>query len=586
MYLKKTIFTFLLSIILIFFASFAFSQAQSNIKKLLEDAEQVRKINPDQFLKILNEIKPQINKASSYEKCFYEYLILYKLGLKGDYGKTVEELTKLQGSCKFLDIELRVKTLMANLQLISGDFEPALVNLNQGIELIEAIDNEYLVGQVYYVASMGYRLMHQDELSLNYADLLINSNHSAESLCYGQFNKYRIYMRQGLGENYKSEIDESIVNCKNTGNLIFSLFLQFDWYRYSINIGESNSVLAMDAADELMKMKDDVESTGFKNIQVYYNALLSHILWLAGNKKDAEINAKNAINQNSSIGDSEQLLLALNVLTGINFENGNYQLSYDYLSQKTKVEKNLYESRLAKQVTFFQVKHNTLAQKLEIERLNQSNQFLQLEKKLAVETSKKQWYLVALVLTGLVLLGLWTYRIKRRHDYFRSVSEVDHLTKVFTRKAFEEQLAQLIKNSKERLKPINMAILDLDHFKEVNDKYGHLVGDWVLQNVILVCEEVIDQDTLIARLGGEEFAIVTPDISMQKTKALLEKMRLAIENLDCSPAGHNFNVTASFGVTSSLISGLEQAILLTHADVALFEAKNNGRNQVVEYKGG
>ncbi len=162
---------------------------------------------------------------------------------------------------------------------------------------------------------------------------------------------------------------------------------------------------------------------------------------------------------------------------------------------------------------------------------------------------------------------------------------MDHLTKVFTRKAFEEQLEIMIKASKVKLKPINLAILDLDHFKEVNDKFGHLVGDWVLQNVIIACENVIDQDTLIARLGGEEFAIVTPDISMQKTKLLLEKMRLAIEKLDCSPTGHNFNVTASFGVTSSLISGLEQPILLTHADVALFEAKNNGRNQIVEFKG-
>jgi len=290
-----------------------------------------------------------------------------------------------------------------------------------------------------------------------------------------------------------------------------------------------------------------------------------------------------ALRENENSGNSDSYIIALDILEKVAFKQGEFEQSHKYLSEKSMAEKRVFDLNQSKQMAFMTVKHANLAKGLEIEQLNKQKKVLELENKLVAETSRKQQYLVVLVLTGLVLLGFWTLRIKRRHDYFKSVSEVDHLTKVFTRKAFEEQLVRITEVAKENNGQVNLAILDLDYFKDVNDKYGHLVGDWVLRNIITACEDVIDQDTLIARLGGEEFAIVTPGISLQSTLLLLDKMRIAIENLDCGPTGYDFNVTASFGVTNSLVSGFDKPTLLNHADVALFRAKKNGRNQVVVY---
>ena len=188
-----------------------------------------------------------------------------------------------------------------------------------------------------------------------------------------------------------------------------------------------------------------------------------------------------------------------------------------------------------------------------------------------------------LIASLLLLLGVWTYKIKKRHDYFKEVAEIDHLTQVFTRKAFEEKIKDMLETHKAKNQPVNLAIMDLDHFKNVNDQYGHLVGDWVLKQVILTCEEVADQDILVARLGGEEFSIVSPGISHLEMMRLMEKMRHAIEQMDCSESGAAFDITASFGVTNTLLSGHRISMLLTHADLALFEAKNKGRNEVVAY---
>jgi len=95
---------------------------------------------------------------------------------------------------------------------------------------------------------------------------------------------------------------------------------------------------------------------------------------------------------------------------------------------------------------------------------------------------------------------------------------------------------------------------------------------------------VADQDILVARLGGEEFCIVSPAITQVEMMQLMEKMRHAIEKMDCSGSGSDFNITASFGVSSSLQSGYQVSMLLTHADLALFQAKKNGRNKVEAYK--
>ncbi|MGJ8663387.1 MAG: GGDEF domain-containing protein, partial [Marinicella sp.] len=407
---------------------------------------------------------------------------------------------------------------------------------------------------------------------------------SNRDLCMGEFNKYRILMRQGKGEEFVDEIGAAIENCEQVQLPISALFLRFDQIRYQFSLKTTNDrMAALSAVERLKSLKLAVDDTQYKNLRVYYHALLSHVLWIANQNVEALSYAKLALNENASIGESEQLLIALNVLVEISFEEQLIEQAYDYLVQKSQVEKSIYQKKLASQVAYYRVKHANLAQELEIEQLNQSNKVLLLEKKLSEQEAKKQQLLIMLVISLFMALAVWAFRIKRKHDYFKQVADIDHLTQVFTRKAFEERMKELLTDCSEQNLPLNLAIMDLDHFKKVNDLYGHLVGDWVLRNVILVCEEVADQDILIARLGGEEFSIVCPGISQDTMMKLMERMRVAIEIMDCRESGADFNITASFGVSSTVLSGYRISSLLTHADLALFEAKNKGRNKVYSF---
>ncbi|WP_223787712.1 tetratricopeptide repeat-containing diguanylate cyclase [Marinicella meishanensis] len=578
-FLRASWLTVLLGVVVIVHAT----ETDRSFMDALNGVEKIRKTKPDLFKQQLDELSPMQSQFSVEERCYYDFLRFYAEGYEGNYESTIKNVNALNERCPSPANQLRIKKFLANIQMITGDFKDAIQNLNDAIELTESVDDAYLVSQVLNVASISYRLMHQDSLSIKYADLLINANYSREDVCLGQFNKYRVLMRQGQARQHENEIEQATANCQNSQNIIAALFLQLDWYRYTIDKSSTADTEIAAALDHLLSLESQVADTGFKNIHVYYQALLSRLYFMAGQSDMANVSAKKAIEENNVIGETEQLLMAMEVLVSIHLERGQYQQAYRYLKEKSVVENEIYQRKLATQVAYYRVLHENLAQELEIEQLNQNNELLRLENQLAAETAKRQQLMMLLIASLLLLLGVWAFKIKKRHDYFKEVAEIDHLTQVFTRKAFEEKVRVMLEEAAETNSPVNLAIMDLDHFKNVNDQYGHLVGDWVLKQVVLTCEEVADEDILVARLGGEEFCLVSPSISQLQMMRLMEKMRAAIEAMDSSDSGAIFDITASFGVTTTALSGYRVSMLLTHADLALFEAKNKGRNEVVAY---
>ncbi|MCX8062668.1 MAG: GGDEF domain-containing protein, partial [Anaerolineales bacterium] len=127
----------------------------------------------------------------------------------------------------------------------------------------------------------------------------------------------------------------------------------------------------------------------------------------------------------------------------------------------------------------------------------------------------------------------------------------------------------------------SLIIFDLDNFKRVNDLYGHAAGDAALVHIGQLCRRLTRQSDIIARLGGEEFAVLLPETPLQAAICVAEKLRVAFEQNPVEYEGQRFTVTASFGVSSykfSERSGFEA--LLNAADRALYRAKEAGRNRV------
>jgi diguanylate cyclase (GGDEF)-like protein len=156
--------------------------------------------------------------------------------------------------------------------------------------------------------------------------------------------------------------------------------------------------------------------------------------------------------------------------------------------------------------------------------------------------------------------------------------ELDDLLPLNRRGTFDEDLEGMVKAAKSTGEPLSLVMLDIDHFKGVNDKYGHPVGDEVLIAVAELAIKSLANKGKAYRYGGEEFALILPNLSVEEAVGLAERIRKDIEKTTVS--SKSLKVTVSFGIASVPDHAKNSKTLLEKADAALYEAKNLGRNLV------
>jgi two-component system cell cycle response regulator len=157
----------------------------------------------------------------------------------------------------------------------------------------------------------------------------------------------------------------------------------------------------------------------------------------------------------------------------------------------------------------------------------------------------------------------------------------DPLTGAFNRRYFNDHFARLLRHGAEHNQPVSLILADIDRFKAVNDTHGHPAGDAVLKDFVVrlgICTRATD---LIARLGGEEFAVVAPDAEEGIASRIAERLRASIadETFDIG-SETQLKMTSSFGVATATANDSMET-LLARADAALYQAKTSGRDQVV-----
>ena len=157
----------------------------------------------------------------------------------------------------------------------------------------------------------------------------------------------------------------------------------------------------------------------------------------------------------------------------------------------------------------------------------------------------------------------------------RVAATLDPLTSLLNRSSLAQRFAEFSEQGALADAPLSVVAIDIDHFKAVNDGYGHAVGDAVLGDISYLIRNNVRSFQPVYRLGGEEFLVLLPDVSLADARALAERMRLAIEQTPCQ----GIPMTASFGVSAARGAAIEPR-LLARADRELYRAKALGRNRV------
>jgi len=168
---------------------------------------------------------------------------------------------------------------------------------------------------------------------------------------------------------------------------------------------------------------------------------------------------------------------------------------------------------------------------------------------------------------------------KALHE-LEQMSRIDGLTQIYNRKYWQESLDQEYAKAKRHSKSLSLIMLDLDHFKSLNDNYGHQGGDVVLMEVTAQVSKLLRLEDVFGRYGGEEFAIILPETDIAGAVNVANRICKHIANLNFNYQTQRIKVTASLGVAQASDEALSHEELITHADKALYQAKANGRNQV------
>ena len=206
-----------------------------------------------------------------------------------------------------------------------------------------------------------------------------------------------------------------------------------------------------------------------------------------------------------------------------------------------------------------------------------------------LSATTSSWELLLSALSLILVFALFATVMLYLKNAFRKLhrqSTTDWLTRLSNRRDFYAQAAREVERSRRYNAPLALMMLDIDHFKQINDQYGHAAGDKVLRDLGEVCRATLRNIDIAARMGGEEFAVLMPgtpmEMAVDAAQRLLQKLSGIVVDL---PDQQFVSFTVSIGV--SILKSSDMAIddVLSRADFALYEAKQGGRNQVRQATG-
>ncbi|RME23782.1 MAG: GGDEF domain-containing protein [Deltaproteobacteria bacterium] len=167
------------------------------------------------------------------------------------------------------------------------------------------------------------------------------------------------------------------------------------------------------------------------------------------------------------------------------------------------------------------------------------------------------------------------------HEEIYRMTITDGLTQVANKRYLYEFLDREISRTIRFGRPLSVIMFDIDHFKQINDRYGHLAGDYVLKEMCKLIGRHVRPEELIARYGGEEFVVVLPETSLSSAATVAEKFRIMVAEHEFLFAGEKIPVTISLGCAELSPMAADATLFLQEADARLYEAKRAGRNRVV-----
>ncbi len=555
---------------------------QAGVSELLAQAESIRSAEPVRFATIIDVLQKRRDELTPRQREQLAYLEIYRQGFGGNYDVVIPRLKALINSAQDDNIRFRANALLVNLYTKTRRFAESLRQLGTILPQLDKVKDPQLRMHALVEAAYLHNEIGQYALGLRYAERILAEHPDSRASCFAEYLRYDAMQNLATLPSDKAPLQAAIARCEDGGERLLANHI-----RVIVATSLASERKRADAINLLKSHLAEVESLRYPYLAVLVKATLAELLFERGDLSSAESYASEAIALSGSVGTSTQSLVsAYRTMYRIAERRRDTETALVYYRRYAEADKAYLNEVKTRELAYQIVRQETFEKSEQIQRLGSQNQLLQLQRKLESKSVQNTRLVVVLLTMLLASIGYWAYRTKRTQMMFKRLAQTDALTGIGNRSHFSNQserlLAQCARNDQEAA----LVMFDLDHFKAINDRYGHAAGDQVLMRVAELCRHLEQPGSVVGRLGGEEFALLLPGLDLARATDVAEEFRQRITRIDTTATGTRFLVTASFGVTTTALAGYQLARLLSLADRMLYRSKHEGRNQVSAYEGG
>lgn len=543
--------------------------------QLLKRADSIKTSNHAEFTDLLQRLDRDATKLSSEQQWYLRYLDAWQAAYIGDYETATSLSNAVMDQSTDITLRFRAGATLVNMLGIGHHYEEAFARLSQMLDQLPQVVDKDARFQGLAEATQLYIEAGQYDLASGYADQLLAESPTGEGTCKSSYLALDARYRSGKLQTIDQQFQDGIDVCVKAGETLFANGIRADMASFDIQRGRT-----ADAIKLLQGNYSDVQRARYQSLISQFDALLAQAYWKEGEITLTKQFALGAIDSSIKNEYTESLANAYQLLYLLEKQQGDPGAALAWHEKYMAADKGYLNELSAKALAYQAIKQQVLAKKLQIDTLNKQNQILQLQHALGKKAAETSRLYVTLLLTVLAFIALWAYRIKRSQLRFMRLARRDGLTGIFNRKHFISAAEQQLQYCQKSARHACLVLIDLDHFKLVNDTHGHAVGDRVLKRAVDACQAHLRSTDVFGRLGGEEFGILLPECTLAQVNYRAEQLRAAVAAVSGGDEAVVIPVSASFGVAATIRSGYELRQLLIHADSALYRSKREGRNRV------
>lgn len=555
------------------------SVASASFEQSLQEADRIRSSDPDRFNLMLDSLDSRKGQADPLQRQRLRYLRIYSMVTSGSNSELALEKAKvLFNEATDADFKFRIGALIVNIYAVNRNFSEGLRYLDQNLSARDRVQDKDLLNDGRTTAATLYNELGQYKLGLRFAEEALSSDPKPRSKCFAGYMRLRAMYHMGSLGGDGASIEGVIDECAGVGE------------KFAANYGRA--LLARTWADQgrrgdaitlLRSHLREVEATRFPRLIGEIHSLLAELLLANGEIEAAATHAQDAVARSAGLANSLPLVMAHKVMYEIAVRRRDPVTALAHYRDYAEADKGYLNEVKVRELVFQVARQENIEKTQQIQLLDQQNQVLQLRQRVQRQDLQNMGLLAVLLGALALAVGYWAYGVKRMHLSLRRFAETDALTGISNRHHFTQQSEHSLAGCASTGGPAALILFDLDHFKAVNDTYGHDTGDWVLKQVADTCRAFCRRMDHLGRIGGEEFAILLHGCDLQAATRLAGDCRVRLSRIDTRASGYAFAVTASFGVSATSLSGYRLSALMSHADLALYRAKREGRNRVRAY---